>query len=144
MRTTNRLLAIIITLTSVVALAPSADAADKKADRAEQRQQAREKRNNPERPKDQQQDRAKRIADDLKITKDQQEKLKPILQAESKEIRALRQDTALSRQDRRDKLAKIREATSEKVKAILSTDQFEKWKKMREEKPEAGNRKRQN
>ena len=80
-------------------------------------------------------DQQKHMADELQLTADQKEKLKPIMQDETQKMRALRQDASLSKDDKAAKLKTIREETNAKVKPILTADQFEKWKKLREEAP---------
>ena len=80
-------------------------------------------------------DRMKHVADELQLTGDQKEKLKPIFQDEAQKLKALRQDTSLSKQDKRAKLKTIREDINAKVKPILTAEQLEKWNKLREEGP---------
>ena len=81
------------------------------------------------------QDRTKHIAGELQLNADQKEKLRPIFQEEAQKMRALRQDTNLSKQDKMAKLKTIREDARAKIKPILTAEQLEKWDKMREEAP---------
>ncbi len=81
------------------------------------------------------QNRLQNIAEQLQLTADQKEKLKPIFDDETQKLRALRQDTSLSREDRTAKLKAIQEATDAKVKPLLTTEQLEKWNKLRAEAP---------
>lgn len=78
-------------------------------------------------------DRLKAVADELNLTEEQKTQLKPVFKEESEKIRALRQDTSLSPVDRRAKVKEIRASIAPKVKKILTTEQFEKWSKIREE-----------
>lgn len=77
----------------------------------------------------------KHIDDELQLTADQKEKLKPIMQDETQKLKALRQDTSLSKQDKAAKIKTIHEETNAKVKPILTADQLEKWNKLREAAP---------
>lgn len=78
-------------------------------------------------------DRLQQMGEELKLTAEQKEKLKPILEAEREKMTKLREDTSLSQEQRREKYREISDATFAKVKPILTTEQQEKWKKLREE-----------
>ena len=80
----------------------------------------------------QQADRLKMLAERLGLSAEQQEKLKPLLAEETKKMQELRQDTNLQGQERRDKMAKIREDSRKKIKdaKILTDDQWKKWDEM--------------
>src|SRR5262245_58039843 len=92
---------VIAILGGILALAPSAPAAD-------------EKPADPPRPQPDRQtfsgrvDRLNQVAEQLKLSDEQREKLKPIFQEEAKRIRELRQNKELSRQDRVSKLRENR------------------------------------
>ena len=73
-----------------------------------------------------------RLTKQLKLTEDQQAKIKPIIQEQHKQMLALRQDTSLSREDRFAKFRQIREKSFEKMKADLTPEQQKKWEKMAE------------
>ena len=75
------------------------------------------------------------MAEQLKLTDEQKEKLKPIFQEERKKVRELRDNKDLSRQDRVAKLKEIREDVTSKIKPILTPEQLEKWNKLRSERP---------
>ena len=66
----------------------------------------------------------------LNLTDDQVEKLKPILKEQQDKMKALRADTTLSREDMMAKRKELQAALSDKVKDILTPDQFVKWQKM--------------
>ena len=70
------------------------------------------------------------LAQTLKLTDDQKAKVKPILEAQQQKIRALRQDTSLSPEDRRTQMQTIHQDTSTQLKPILTTEQFEKYQQM--------------
>ena len=80
-------------------------------------------------------DRLKQVSEELKLTDEQKEKVKPVLQEQAKKVRELRDNKDLSRQDRVAKLKEIREGVDTKVKAILTPEQLEKWNKLRSEGP---------
>ena len=75
------------------------------------------------------------LAEQLNLSDEQKEKIKPILQEERKKVRELRDNKDLSRQDRVAKLKEIREDVRAKVKPILTPEQLEKWNKLRSEGP---------
>ncbi len=74
-----------------------------------------------------------RMTDELKLTDDQKPKVKAALDEQAKEIQALRADSSLSREDRRDKVTAIRGTTDKKLKEILKPDQWDKYEKMKAE-----------
>ena len=73
------------------------------------------------------------VAQELDLTKDQKQQLKPILQEEARKLKALRTETGLSRQQKRQKLQEIRQDMVAKVKPILTPEQLDKWQKLRGE-----------
>ncbi len=70
------------------------------------------------------------IAKQLDLTDDQKIKIKPIIEDSQKQIAELRKDASLAPEDRPAKVKAIREATSTKLKEILTAEQFAKWEKM--------------
>jgi protein CpxP len=66
----------------------------------------------------------------LNLTDDQVEKLKPILKEQQEKMKALRADTTLSREDMMAKRKELQAGLSAKVKDILTPDQFTKWQTM--------------
>jgi periplasmic protein CpxP/Spy len=57
------------------------------------------------------------------LTTEQQDQVKPILVSQQHQIQGLREDTALSREDRMAKMQTIRSDSDAKIKAILNDDQ---------------------
>jgi periplasmic protein CpxP/Spy len=57
------------------------------------------------------------------LTTEQQDQVKPILVTQQHQIQQLRDDTALSREDRTAKMQTIRSDSNAKIKAILNDDQ---------------------
>jgi len=76
----------------------------------------------------------------LKLTPDQQEKIKPILADRDTQMTALRGDQSASQDDRRAKMMKIRTDTNDKINAVLTPDQqaldqrLRDWRKTESEK----------
>lgn len=60
----------------------------------------------------------------LKLTDEQKEKVRPILDAETKQMLEFRTQTNLPAADRRAKMMTIREDTNTKLKAVLTPDQY--------------------
>jgi hypothetical protein len=57
------------------------------------------------------------------LTTEQQDQVKPILVSEQHQMQGLRQDTALTREDRMAKMQTIRSDSNAKIKAVLNDDQ---------------------
>jgi periplasmic protein CpxP/Spy len=77
--------------------------------------------------------RLKMLTEKLNLTEDQQAKVKPILEDESKQMKALHDDTSLDPADRRVKMKELHDSSTEKINAILTPDQQAKWKQMKQE-----------
>jgi protein CpxP len=73
------------------------------------------------------------ILDKLDLTADQKEKVKPILAGIREKMQALRDDTALSREDRMAKIKEINDAAAAKLKDILTADQYTKFEELRKQ-----------
>ncbi|HWF18544.1 MAG TPA: hypothetical protein VG754_04725 [Verrucomicrobiae bacterium] len=73
------------------------------------------------------------ILNKLDLTADQKEKVKPIVEDQGKQMRALFQDNSLSQEDRQAKRKSIMDATDAKLKDILTPDQFTKYQDMRKQ-----------
>jgi Spy/CpxP family protein refolding chaperone len=78
-------------------------------------------------------DRLRHVAEELKLTDEQKEKVKPIFHEEIEKLRALRDDSNASAQNRRGKMREILEATNAKIKPILTAEQLERWDKIKDE-----------
>jgi periplasmic protein CpxP/Spy len=65
------------------------------------------------------------------LTAEQQEQVKPILVAQQHQIQELRDDTALSREDRMAKVQTIRSDSNAKIKAVLNDDQKKQFEQDR-------------
>jgi len=68
---------------------------------------------------------------DLHLTQEQREKMRAAMQAFREEAQKIRQGTQLSPEQRREKMQALREKQVEKMKEILTPEQFEKWQELR-------------
>ena len=71
-----------------------------------------------------------RMTKDVNLTDEQKPKVKAVLDEREKQMREMRD---LSGPERRDKMRTFGEEQDKKMKEILNPDQYEKWKKMRDE-----------
>jgi Spy/CpxP family protein refolding chaperone len=78
-------------------------------------------------------DRLKMLTEKLNLTEDQQTKLKPVLEDQAKQMKAIHEDTSLAPADKQAKMKELHESSIEKMNAILTPDQQTKWKEMRQE-----------
>lgn len=79
-------------------------------------------------------DRTDQLAHLLKLTPEQKAKVKPIIDAETQQMKELR-GQKLSRQDRSQKFKALRDATYEKIKPLLTLEQLAQWDQMRNFRP---------
>jgi len=86
-------------------------------------------------------DRLAQLSEALKLTDEQKGKLKPVLKAQQAKSRELRQDSALTAEERRNKSRAVRQEFTAKIKEILTKEQQEKFDKLQEQGP--GRRQRQ-
>ncbi len=73
-------------------------------------------------------ERVKQMKDTLGITDDQAAKIKDLYAKDADKVKALRDDTSLSQDDRRTKMREIMTAAQEEVNKILTPEQQAKWK----------------
>jgi periplasmic protein CpxP/Spy len=73
------------------------------------------------------------ISQQLNLSEEQKTKLKPILQDEVDQLKALKSDTSASSQDKLQKAKEIRAAHKQQIDAILTPDQKQKWQQMKEQ-----------
>ena len=62
-----------------------------------------------------------------KLTADQQGQIKPILQDEQQQMQSMRSDTSMSRDDKRSKMMSLHETSNQKIEAVLTDDQKQKF-----------------
>ena len=70
------------------------------------------------------------LAKILDLTDEQKPKVEAIMKGASEKRKALREDTALSQEDKRAKGKAIQEDTTAQMKAVLTPEQFAKFEKM--------------
>ena len=73
-------------------------------------------------------DRLEMMKEKLSLTPDQIEKIKPLLEKDREKLMAVREDAALSREQKGEKMREILKASMEAIKPILTPEQVEKWK----------------
>ncbi|MGC8742653.1 MAG: hypothetical protein ACP5T0_02085 [Verrucomicrobiia bacterium] len=71
--------------------------------------------------------RTEMLARALKLTDEQKEKARPIIEEETKKLQELRMKKDLTPQERVAKMREIREATYQKMKPILTEEQWNKF-----------------
>jgi periplasmic protein CpxP/Spy len=77
-----------------------------------------------------------RLSKELKLTKDQQAKIKPILDNEYQQMSQIRQDTSMSPQDRRAKFMDTRNKTMAQIHPILTDKQQAKLQQIEQQRAE--------
>lgn len=61
------------------------------------------------------------------LTADQQSQIKPILQDEQQQMQSLRSDTSTPREDKRSKMMSLHESSNQKIEAVLTDEQKQKF-----------------
>jgi len=118
--------AALFTLTSL-------NAADEKpAGERPKRPEGGAQRQNPE-------ERLKRMTEQLSLTQEQQDKVKPILEGSREEMAKLRE---VPEDQRREKMGEFMKAQNEKVLAVLTPEQQEKYKTAMTERAKQGGARR--
>ena len=78
-------------------------------------------------------ERAQALSKELNLTEDQKTKVAAVLKKQGEKVRALRADTSLTPQQRREKVRALQDETVPEMKKILTVDQMEQWQKIRSE-----------
>jgi Spy/CpxP family protein refolding chaperone len=76
-------------------------------------------------------ERMQRAGEQLNLTAAQKEKVRTIFQSLTEKMRAVRGDSALSAEQRMEKMKALREEFTPKFKEVLTAEQFEKWQELR-------------
>jgi periplasmic protein CpxP/Spy len=74
--------------------------------------------------------RTQELTKKLKLTTDQQAKVKDALVSEHSQMESLHQDSSLSQDDRRAKMMDIRKTTDTQIRGLLDSNQQKKWDEM--------------
>jgi Spy/CpxP family protein refolding chaperone len=77
-------------------------------------------------------DRLEMLTKKLNLTDAQTAAIKPIFAAEANDIKAVRQDNSLSKEQKQGKMFDIRKAANEKINTILTPEQQAKWAELKE------------
>ena len=85
------------------------------------------------RPMESVDDQIKHLTKKLKLSDDQQAKLKPILEDQRKQMEAIHNDSSLSREDRFSKMQALRQSSDAQIKSVLNEEQQKNFDKMRAE-----------
>jgi periplasmic protein CpxP/Spy len=85
------------------------------------------------RPMESVDDQIQRLSKKLKLSDDQQAKLKPILEDQNKQMQQIHNDSSLSREDRFSKMQALRQSSDTQIKSVLTEEQQKDFDKMREE-----------
>jgi periplasmic protein CpxP/Spy len=67
--------------------------------------------------------RLDRMSKKLNLTDDQKAKIKPILDNEAQQMKALKSDTSTAKQERRAKAMEIRKSSMDQIRPMLNSDQ---------------------
>ena len=78
----------------------------------------------------------KNLEESLELTEEQTNKIKPILEDQREEINEFRDNFEGERFEMRDAMMEIRKKTDQKINAILSDEQKEKYQQFQEERRE--------
>jgi Spy/CpxP family protein refolding chaperone len=73
-----------------------------------------------------------RLDKTLKLTDDQKNQIKPILEDRQQKMQSLRSDTSLSPEDRRGKMKSIMDDSNGKIRDVLNDDQKKKFDDMQQ------------
>ena len=77
--------------------------------------------------------KAQAIAQQLSLTPQQKEKILPILAAEVPKVQAIKNDNSLSKVQKMEQVKAIHQQTDPQMKAILSPEQYQKLKPIRQQ-----------
>lgn len=72
-----------------------------------------------------------RIARRLDLSAEQKAKIRPLLVQQHKEVRAIREDSALSAQQKKERVREVRKSTHQQILALLTPQQQQELKDMR-------------
>ena len=81
-------------------------------------------------------DQVKRMTKQLSLNDDQQQKLKPILEDQRKQMQQLRNDSSLSQDEKFSKMRDLHEKASSEIKALLTQDQQKKFDEIQQKRRE--------
>jgi Spy/CpxP family protein refolding chaperone len=74
-----------------------------------------------------------RMDQELKLSDEQKTKLKAVFEEGNKKRQEFMRDNSVAREDRREKMQALMKEQNEKIKGILTAEQWQKWEKARQE-----------
>jgi protein CpxP len=80
--------------------------------------------------------RADMMTQHLQLTSDQHAKVLDILQSAQSQMEGLRSDTSTSRDEKRSKMMEIRKSADDQIRAVLDSNQQNKWDEMQSRREE--------
>ena len=72
-----------------------------------------------------------KMSQQLQLTPQQKQQIRPILMEEAPQLKALKNDTSLGPMQKAMKMREIGQATDAKLKPILNPEQYQKWEMIR-------------
>ena len=75
-------------------------------------------------------DRLEMMKEQLNLTPEQVEKIKPIVEAGREKMKAVREDSTLAQDAKREKMRELAKTQSEEIKPILTAEQQTKWQEL--------------
>ena len=73
------------------------------------------------------------LSEKLDLTNEQKAKLKPILEDQAQQMKAVHDDTSLSQEQKRAKMKATHESIHDQINAVLTTEQQAKFKQLQQE-----------
>lgn len=73
------------------------------------------------------------LSEKLDLTNEQKAKLKPILEDQAQQMKAVHDDTSLSPEQKRAKMKAMHESLHDQINAVLTTEQQAKFKQLQQE-----------
>jgi Spy/CpxP family protein refolding chaperone len=77
--------------------------------------------------------RVRHIADQLNLTPEQRDQIRPIVKQEAEQIQAVRNDNSLTPEQKQAKLREIHQTFRPQIAKVLTPEQKQKFKEMKEE-----------
>ncbi len=77
-------------------------------------------------------DGRQKLAEKLNLTQAQQDQIKPIMEKQREQAKAIRQDNSLSQDQKRTKMQALHQDTQTQLNAILTPEQQQQWQQMRQ------------
>jgi Spy/CpxP family protein refolding chaperone len=76
------------------------------------------------------------LSKELNLTDEQKEKVKPILDEQTKQMHATQEDSSLNQEQKRDKMKQIHQTTHSQINDILTPEQQKKFAELKEQQME--------